>query len=526
MEITKELLIELSKMCISQAEMSRKIGCCGATITCQAKSLGILKEIQGILKENKRNAPFVPKLGKYNFSNIFYDDTEESFYLAGFLAADGCVHNRNYHYSMALTLAEKDADHVYKMRDLLKSNHPIEHDSSFLKETGKYYKNCGFSICSKSLVQSLERFNIVERKSLIYEFPKWIIDHPLSNHFVRGYIDGDGCWKLFEDKNKELKKHTGLNILGTYDCLNSIKTIFNKNCNIERENKQIRELQNNTCALDYGGAVIVNKIADYLYKDATIYLNRKKETVDQIRVLLTYNVGRGHSGKSEITKQDIFNAARQSKTQNDMAKILNCTGGNIVHWLDYHDIRSKIKTILKQNILKEQLFDTARECETQAEISKKLNLSPKKICLLLQKYNIQSDIQNILCDNKKNNNEAKELQELKDLCEAAKTSTTQVEISDKLNCSKAIIRLKLEKYGIKSEIEDILNQNKPDLKEQLFQIAKSSRTQTEIADKMDRSKENVGFLMRKFNVKQEIQIILSQNRLDFEKLKAANLAAL
>jgi hypothetical protein len=71
---------------------------------------------------------------KYNFNDKFFSsDTEESFYWAGFISADGCVYpsNKNNKYNsnnidtLHIKLASKDISHLQKFKDNIQSNNKI-----------------------------------------------------------------------------------------------------------------------------------------------------------------------------------------------------------------------------------------------------------------------------------------------------------------------------------------------------------------------------------------------------------------
>jgi hypothetical protein len=65
---------------------------------------------------------------KYDLDHDFFsNDTEESFYVAGFLAADGWkIHRSLNSYVIGLSLAAKDVDHLKIIRDLMKCTSPIK----------------------------------------------------------------------------------------------------------------------------------------------------------------------------------------------------------------------------------------------------------------------------------------------------------------------------------------------------------------------------------------------------------------
>ena len=107
--------------------------------------------------------------------------------------------------------------------------------------------------------------------------PDWLINHPLVHHFLRGLNDGDGSFFIQKEKNKKTNQ-IKFNLCGTSMLLEQVKSIFKKegliNSMFSRGKKNIRQKSGCSC-LEFGGNIIISKIFDYLYKDATIYLQRK-----------------------------------------------------------------------------------------------------------------------------------------------------------------------------------------------------------------------------------------------------------
>ena len=200
-----------------------------------------------------------PKLKHTVDNNFFNKENEESFYWAGFIAADGCVNNR---HRLNLGLSILDQVHLNKLRLSLNYSGTVKSYSD---------STCELSIYSKQICNDLQKkFNIIPRKSLVYTFPNQIKDHDLINHFMRGYFDGDGS--LYYPATKKLTPQLYFNLRGTSQFLNSFKDILNKNCYIN--DKTIR-LNGGIYSLDYGGNKITKKIMDFLYKNSSIFLERK-----------------------------------------------------------------------------------------------------------------------------------------------------------------------------------------------------------------------------------------------------------
>jgi len=221
----------------------------------------------------------------YNCDHSFFSrDNEESFYIAGFIAADGCVKDRKsssgaIRPEMAIGLSKEDKSFLEQLRQIMKAETPIR---DFIVKNSK--RNPEWSdtwksdlvITSKQMMEDLQRFNIVPRKSLIYTFPKWLKNHPLKHHFIRGYNDGDGSFYIPKLKDGRSSEQVYFFMRGTPKFLKEVRFILEKECDLNVRDKEIRISSGHGC-LEYGGNGIVNKISNYLYQDATIYLPRKHE---------------------------------------------------------------------------------------------------------------------------------------------------------------------------------------------------------------------------------------------------------
>lgn len=212
------------------------------------------------------------KKSKYKVNdNFFAKDTEESFYIAGFIAADGCVMNN----TLSINLSLKDKDHLIKINNIINSNRVIKDYHN------KYSGASRLLITSKQIINDLKRFNIVPRKSLIYTFPEWMKTHPLKHHFMRGYFDGDGSVYL----NNQYNEKVCFGLRGTIKFLIDYRAILEKECGFCERTNPI-PISSGCGLLGYGGNKNISKIADFIYKDATIFLNRKKDVALKANQLL------------------------------------------------------------------------------------------------------------------------------------------------------------------------------------------------------------------------------------------------
>lgn len=106
-------------------------------------------------------------------------------YWAGFLLADGCISQPQRAQGRPqtfLTAASKDLAHLEQLKAALASTYKI---------SGPYAGCWHLSVPSAALCQSLRRWNVVPRKSLIASPPA--LPESLESHWARGVMDGDGC---------------------------------------------------------------------------------------------------------------------------------------------------------------------------------------------------------------------------------------------------------------------------------------------------------------------------------------------
>lgn len=281
------------------------------------KSEGITKEI---LEEEYKNLKSLNKIGKkyqvhcdtviswFKKFNIQYDnlkrtknetifdeDNETSFYLAGFIAADGSLSkNGKRGLQLSIALSTEDREHLIKLYNLLGCNGKIttkkNHTSSI--DGRKIYSNSmdRFQVCSMYLCNKLqERFNITFNKSLTYEFPEILKNHSLVHHFIRGYFDGDGTFALRNPNiiNKQSKINITFGLPGTQNFVENVQKILTDN--IDNLNKNKIYKINNLYNIMYCGNRQVSLIGDWLYKDATIYLGRKYQRYLLAKSILNEN---------------------------------------------------------------------------------------------------------------------------------------------------------------------------------------------------------------------------------------------
>lgn len=138
------------------------------------------------------------KLRRFNKDYFHEIDSELKAYFVGFIFADGWViqnpETRKYEFAMQLQSCDKYIlDAINKE---LGGVHKISHKNPQKKiingiETTSNHSDI-LRVYSKNIVQDLMRLGIVQDKTHNYQIPK--IPEEFFFDFLRGYIDGDGCY--------------------------------------------------------------------------------------------------------------------------------------------------------------------------------------------------------------------------------------------------------------------------------------------------------------------------------------------
>ena len=133
---------------------------------------------------------------RYTVNHAAFDTvTEESAYWIGLLMADGCVFDRKNRLPvLTLSLAEKDKDHIARLRQFLSATHPLRSNPG--KLNGKIFPRWRIDIASRGLCAALAKYGVVPRKSLIAQ----VAGLEMNRHFWRGIIDGDGSVYIAADR--------------------------------------------------------------------------------------------------------------------------------------------------------------------------------------------------------------------------------------------------------------------------------------------------------------------------------------
>jgi hypothetical protein len=216
---------------------------------------------------------------KYDVNENFFEtiDTQEKAYCLGFFLSDGYNYTKKGAIEIQQTI---DKDIIFKIRELL-----------FNKRKPEIKLNCSKSyrinVCRKKISEDLEKLGCMQKKTYKVIFPEFLKEKFIP-HFIRGYLDGDGC--VFISKNK---KNIVVSFTGTLAFCSSIKNIIKDKLNINSYMHTEHRCNDSIKKLEFGGRKACVTLLNWIYNDSKIHGNRKFKVYQKIKsIVLTYRRGK------------------------------------------------------------------------------------------------------------------------------------------------------------------------------------------------------------------------------------------
>ena len=205
-----------------------------------------------------------------NLNEHFFEviNTEEKAYFLGLIIADGNVFinhadKGNRQASISITVNEKDAYILQRFLDATGASTSIGHDGRGA---------CTAAVRSDVMFVDLSKCGIIPSKSFFTYLPA--IPEELYCHLIRGIFDGDGSIQAKPNKNKFMH---ALSFCGTHDLMTQISVkahelaLTQEVTVYDYKNRVLSELK-------YQAMDDIFKIGNWMYREATLYLERKKQT--------------------------------------------------------------------------------------------------------------------------------------------------------------------------------------------------------------------------------------------------------
>ena len=213
----------------------------------------------------QRPAPERNRIHKLN--NTVFDsvDNENAAYWLGFLYADGSTNDK----SLSVSLKGVDFTHLEKLKSFLKTNAPVTMREKKCK--GKGYASASLYVTDRHLIERLHFYGVSVGRHSPNETIERIPEH-LFRHWLRGLFDGDGC--AFTNPN------SGINFLADSILIESIRNhLVNAGVDDNPNRKINKHSKSDVYYLSYSGRKVATKVIEYMYQDATIWLDRKRQVI-------------------------------------------------------------------------------------------------------------------------------------------------------------------------------------------------------------------------------------------------------
>ena len=300
----------------------------------------ILQESNVYIRHNDFNSRV------YSLNEQYFDIlTPESAYWLGFIYADGYITTHNV---IGLKLSITDENHLNAFRKAISSNKPIYKKIEKCPFNNTLVEWCSLTVNSKHMYNKLTELGVYCKKSLILKFPdNNVITNENCNHFIRGYFDGDGSVY-----NPAQKRFSHVSFCGTFEFLSVMKDKLNGIGKIYKD----KRTNKNTFVYVISKYEDVKYFYEFIYENATIFLNRKQEkfkkcweddsfkfqnkhiwTNEDDEMLRNHSITYFLLKHKNMTKSQVYNHIRKLNIDNKKYNIVTISDGIHVLRLDERD---------------------------------------------------------------------------------------------------------------------------------------------------------------------------------------------
>ena len=217
------------------------------------------QEVNKILIESKLKRIRKPnRKFKLDFKKTYFEsiDTEHKAYFLGLLHADGSLIENRGTLRLSLSLAAKDKELVHKLCMAL--GLPLTKVSTVLPPTGEeQVRLTVHGIEFLTPLVNLKNYRVLD-----------IVPSHLVHHFIRGIFDGDGS--IYSHSSKKGRYHYYYASFIGYDWM---MEFIKKNLNGKLKLRKIKSA--GISRHEIFSKADMYSLYDYMYRDATIFLNRK-----------------------------------------------------------------------------------------------------------------------------------------------------------------------------------------------------------------------------------------------------------
>ncbi len=258
MEIPGQEVERLYNEGLTQRQIATSLGCGITTVRRRMKKLGLVGRSKGARS--------------YELNEGLFDviDSEDKAYWLGFLLADGCIgKSAGSMRSMRVFLKRSDISHLRKLAKFLNYKGKFHEDNRDHPRVGIVFNS--IRLCSALVDKGWIAYKRRGDCRIIRSVPDG-----LFNHFFRGYFDGDGCMsygrRASVDGGRRPNKDWYINIVCKYE---DPLTLFGQKLWGVWGDIKTPHKHGSVYSLTYNGNTKLCNIINWMYEDATIFLDRK-----------------------------------------------------------------------------------------------------------------------------------------------------------------------------------------------------------------------------------------------------------
>ena len=238
---------------------------------------------------------------KYQINSSFFKTwTSEMAYVLGFITADGSLEDASYLRGKYLRICSSDIEILEKIKAIMNSEHYIivTKPKEFLSRGKKYVwkEKYMLRIGDHAIYNDLIKLGITPHKSKTIQFLK--VPSEFLSHFIRGYLDGDGCINLYNKQRLSVTFTSGSKLF-----LEGLSQVISSSLNINNHNVFAN---NRAFQIKYSTKEVI-PLLKYIYSDTTdkLYLERKHKIFSDF-LLSRSNNGVVPKWSRELSAKQLF----------------------------------------------------------------------------------------------------------------------------------------------------------------------------------------------------------------------------
>lgn len=215
-----------------------------------------IRELKTILREHNIER----KSRSFDIKKL--NDLDDMYYLLGLCCADASIYDDRF----TLELQKKDEDFVRYLKYHFGIDNKILEGTSKSPSSNKVTYTVGFNMCNSEVMEFFHKHYDTRVKS---NRRKYNIPKEYFRHFLRGYFDGDGS--------------VGSSTIVIYGNLDILKYFDDIVFDLIGIRAHIKDCDSSISSMTWNLFESI-LLRDFLYRDSSIYLKRKKYLVDTILV--------------------------------------------------------------------------------------------------------------------------------------------------------------------------------------------------------------------------------------------------